>query len=83
MKKVIKIKAVQAIKQKKTVEITSEFIRLDAALKLCGAVQTGGQAKMLILDGEVRVNGAACMQRGKKLRQGDLFSFAGTEYEIV
>lgn len=81
--KVIKIKAKQVIRQTKTVSITSEFIRLDAALKLCGAVQTGGQAKMLITDGEVRVNGEVCMQRGKKLRQGDRFSLADTEYAIV
>ena len=39
---VIKIRAKQVVKKKKTVEITSDFIRLDAALKLCGAVQTGG-----------------------------------------
>lgn len=79
---VIKIKAKQVVKKKKTVEITSDFIRLDAALKLCGAVQTGGQAKMLIGDEQVRVNGKICIQRGKKLREGDRFSFGDTEYMI-
>lgn len=80
---VIKIKAKQVVKKKKIVKITSDFIRLDAALKLCGAVQTGGQAKMLIGDEQVRVNGKICIQRGKKLREGDRFSFGDTEYTIT
>lgn len=80
---IIKIKAKQVVKKRKTVEITSDFIRLNAALKLCGAVQTGGQAKMLIGDEQVRVNGKICIQRGKKLRKGDRFSFGNTEFEII
>ena len=57
--------------------ITSEFIRLDAFLKFCGAVGTGGEAKIRIAAGEARVNGAVCTQRGKKLRAGDSVSFGG------
>lgn len=61
------------IKQKpeKTVKITTDFIRLDSALKLADLVQSGGFAKVLIQDGEVLVNGEVCTQRGKKLREGD------------
>lgn len=52
-------------------EIDTDFIRLDAFLKMCDAVQTGGHAKIVIQGGEVRVNGEICEQRGKKLRTGD------------
>ena len=62
--------------------ITSEFIRLDAFLKFCGAVGTGGEAKLRIADGEVRVNGAVCTQRGKKLRGGDTVTLGADEYLV-
>lgn len=52
--------------------ISSEFIRLDALLKYAGACVTGGEAKALILEGAVTVNGEICAQRGKKLRKGDI-----------
>lgn len=81
--KPVKIKAKVAKKETRKIKITSDFIRLDAALKLCDAVQTGGHAKIVITEGEVKVNGEICTQRGKKLRLGDRFSFAQTEYEIV
>lgn len=81
--KPIKITAKIAPKQKKQVEITTDFIRLDAALKLANVVSTGGQAKMLIEDEQIRVNGEICTQRGKKLRSGDVFSFEYTVYVIV
>ena len=53
------------------VKIDTEYIRLDAMLKLAGAFETGGQAKVSIQNGEVLVNGEVCTQRGKKLRPGD------------
>ena len=83
MKKVIKIKAKVAEKKVKQIFIDTDFIRLDAALKLCDAVGSGGSAKMIIQDGEVRVNGEVCVQRGKKLRDGDEFSFDGKYYEVI
>lgn len=67
----------------KKVPITTDFIRLDAALKLANAVQTGGHAKIVITEGDVQVNGEICTQRGKKLRKGDNFRFEHTIYEIV
>lgn len=81
MKK-IKIQAKVAPKIKKEVPITTEFIRLDAALKLANVVGTGGQAKMLIEDEQIKVNGEICTQRGKKLRHGDAFSFENQEFLI-
>lgn len=58
-----------------TVPITTEFIKLQDLLKLADLVSTGGEAKLRILDGEVKVNGEICTQRGKKLRPGDIVTF--------
>ena len=51
--------------------IETEYIRLQDALKLSGAAETGGQAKLAVQAGLVEVNGETCLQRGKKLRPGD------------
>lgn len=72
------------IAQKKQVfkSIDTPFIRLDAFLKLCDAVQTGGHAKLVIQNGEVRVNGEVCTQRGKKLHVGDMAEFENVQYTV-
>ena len=62
------------------IEITTEYIKLDAFLKFCGAVGTGGEAKLLIADGAVFVNGEACAQRGRKLRDGDRVRVGKAEF---
>ncbi len=69
--------------EREKIVIDSEFIRLDAALKLSGAVETGGQAKAVVQQGMVAVNGAPCLMRGKKLRPGDQFSLDGRGYEVT
>ena len=73
------------IKQKehRQIGIDSDFIRLDALLKLVNAVMTGGHAKIVIQDGEVLVNGETCTMRGKKLYKGDKVEFDGQGFEIV
>ena len=73
------------VKEKPVVKksIQTEFIRLDSFLKLCDAVQSGGHAKIVIQDGEIKVNGEVCTQRGKKLRIGDKVEFENKIYEIV
>lgn len=53
------------------IKITTEFIKLDALLKFASLVGSGGEAKMLIQDGQVLVNGEVCTMRGKKIRTGD------------
>lgn len=53
------------------VKIHTEFIRLQDLLKFAGAVETGGDAKRIILEGRVSVNGDVCTMRGKKMRPGD------------
>ena len=61
----------------KTITITTEFIKLQDILKFASLVSTGGEAKIVILGEEVRVNGEVCTQRGKKIRPGDTVEFRG------
>ena len=61
------------------IKITTEFIKLDALLKFASLVGTGGEAKQLIQDGEVLVNGEVCTMRGKKIRPGDKVELDGQE----
>lgn len=65
------------------VHIRDEFIKLGQALKLCGAVSSGLDAKIVINEGQVRVNGQVELQRGKKLHPGDKFEFEDKIYEIT
>ena len=65
-----------------TVEITTEFIKLQDAMKFANIVYSGGEAKQVIQDEMVQVNGEICTMRGKKLRPGDKFTFEGQTYLI-
>lgn len=65
------------------IQITTEFIRLDALLKFAALVGTGGEAKYVIAEGLVKVNGEACTMRGKKLRDGDIVEFAGETVKVT
>ena len=62
--------------------IKDEYIKLGQALKLSGAAGSGVDAKFLIKDGLVSVNGSICTERGKKLYKDDVFTFDGNEYVI-
>ena len=64
------------------VTITTEYIKLQDAMKYGNAVGTGGEAKALIQDGQVAVNGEVCTMRGKKLYPGDKFSFMDQTFQI-
>ena len=66
----------------KDVNITTEYIKLDQLLKFAGAVAIGSDAKQLILDGKVSVNGQPCLIRGKKLRSGDVVAVNGVEITV-
>ena len=79
----MKIKVRVAEKQKIEKKIDTEFIRLDAFLKLVDTVQSGGHAKIVIQSGEVKVNGEVCEQRGKKLRPGDTAEYNKTIYSVI
>lgn len=65
------------------VKINTEFIKLDAFLKWCGAVTQGSDAKMYIKNGDVKVNGAVELQRGKKIRVDDIIEFEGITYKAI
>lgn len=64
------------------VKIETEFIKLDQFLKWSGAVSSGVDAKFLVQNGEVLVNGNIETQRGKKLRPGDTVEYNGVSYEV-
>lgn len=64
------------------ITINSEFIKLDSLLKYAALVGTGGEAKLVIAEGMVKVNGEVCTMRGKKLRPGDRVRFDQSEIEI-
>lgn len=78
----MRIKVKVAEKQKVTKKIDTDFIRLDAFLKMNDAVQSGGHAKIVIQEGEVKVNGEICTMRGKKLRKGDSAEFERVIYIV-
>ena len=80
MKKIsVKIKQ----KEHQQIKIDSEFIRLDALLKLANAVMTGGHAKIVIQEGDVKVNGEICTARGKKIHPGEKVEFDSVVYEVI
>ena len=64
------------------VSISTEFIKLESAMKLANVIPSGGTAKLEIQDGNVLVNGEVCTMRGKKLYPGDKFTFDGITYLI-
>jgi len=74
------------VKKKETaipVVISTEFIKLQDALKFANAVPSGGMAKTEIQEGNVSVNGEVCTMRGKKLYPGDRFAFDGQVYLVT
>lgn len=65
-----------------TIKLREEYIKLGQALKAAGLVSSGIEAKEVILDGLVTVNGEIDTRRGKKLYDGDMVSFNGEEIKI-
>ena len=63
--------------------INTEFIKLESPLKLTAVCSSGGEAKMVIQDEMISVNGEVCTQRGKKIRSGDLVEFQDTQIRVV
>lgn len=64
-------------------QLRDEYIRLGQLLKATGLADSGVDAKFLIQEGKVFVNGEVCTQRGKKVRAGDLVSFEGQEIQVT
>lgn len=65
-----------------TIEIKTEFIKLQDLLKFAGIFDTGGEAKLAIQDGEVLVNGEVCTMRGKKIRPGDVVQLDDVQLSV-
>jgi len=78
----MKVKVTKKVDNETPVVIHTEFIKLQDAMKYANLVYSGGEAKQLILDGQVKVNGEVCTMRGKKLYPGDSFSFMGGHYRM-
>ena len=66
-----------------TIKLLDEFIKLGQALKAANLVQDGVEAKYVIQDGEVLVNGEVDTRRGRKLYDGDVLSYQGQEVKII
>ena len=66
----------------KEITIRDEFIKLGQAMKLAGVVGSGVEAKEVIQNGEVKVNGEVDLRRGRKLYKGDVFEFEGEEVKV-
>lgn len=64
------------------IKLRDEYIKLGQALKAAGLVGSGVEAKIVIQDGEVTVNGQTELQRGKKLHDGDIVEFEGNQIKI-
>ena len=68
---------------RETIEISTEFIKLDSFLKFAGMLETGGRAKEVVQAGLVSVNGEVCTMRGKKIRPGDIVEVENYRLEVV
>ncbi len=65
----------------KFINFSTEFIKLDSFLKLSCACSTGGEAKIMIQEGNVQVNGDVCYQRGRKIKDGDIIQYNNQTYK--
>jgi ribosome-associated protein len=79
----MKIRVKVAPKEHQEFQLKAEYIRLDDLLKNVSVVNTGGHAKIVIQNGEVKVNGEVCTMRGKKLRKGDNAEYERVIYDII
>ncbi len=66
-----------------SIQIRDEFIKLGQALKLAGLVGSGVEAKEVITSGQVKVNGQVEIQRGKKIVDGDVVEFDGSQFKVM
>ena len=66
-----------------SIQIRDEFIKLGQALKLAGLVDSGVEAKEVITSGQVKLNGQVEIQRGKKIVDGDVVEFNGSQFKVI
>lgn len=65
------------------IRIHTDYIKLDDLLKFAGILGSGGQAKAVIKDGLVKVDGEVCLMRGKKLHNGEIVEFDGKKIKVI
>jgi ribosome-associated protein len=65
------------------ISIDTEFIKLDQFLKYVSVVQTGGQAKMMISEGIIKINGEVVLERGRKIRKNDIVEIEDFDSFVV
>ena len=68
---------------KKVIKVEGEYIKLQDLLKYSGLCQTGGHAKIVIQNGEVKVNDEVCTMRGKKISTGDVAEYNNEQVEVI
>ncbi|MDR0861993.1 MAG: RNA-binding S4 domain-containing protein [Oscillospiraceae bacterium] len=78
----LQVTAAYLPQEPRTVAITGEYIKLESLLKFANIVETGGEAKKIILAGRVRVNGEVAVERGKKIRVGDVVIARGEQLTV-
>lgn len=64
------------------ITITTEFIKLQDLMKFADMTSTGGEAKILIQDGQVLVDGKPCLQRGRKIKPGNIVTFKNKDFSV-
>lgn len=64
------------------ITITTEFIKLQDLMKFADITNTGGEAKILIQDGQVLVDGKPCLQRGRKIKPGNIVTFKNKDFSV-
>lgn len=81
----MKVKLKRKVKnaEEEKIAIIGEYIKLDSLLKLALIAESGGQAKLMVGDGMVMVNGEVCTQRGKKIHPGDYVETMGKRLVVT
>lgn len=79
----MKVRVTRKFAGEVAVPISTDFIKLEALLKLANVAGSGGMAKNMILNGDAKVNGEVCLMRGKKLRPGDRVELLGSTYMVT
>ncbi|GIE24123.1 RNA-binding protein [Winogradskya humida] len=77
------MRAVPENERMREVAIGSDMIRLGQFLKLADLIETGGEAKLVIADGDVKVNGEIDTRRGRQLHPGDVVAVNGNSAKVV
>lgn len=67
----------------KEIKVDTEIIKLDSFLKWAGVCSQGSDAKLIIKDGRIKLNGEVELRRGKKLIKGDIIEYDGEEYKVI